>query len=418
VIEHPVGDEPPASDPTPLPPAAGGPARAPRPTAAAPGPAAPGPGVPGPAAPGSGVPGPTAPPPGAPADAGLTRAGRARRAARRGALAVGWLLAATLIALGGAGIATGVGGPPASTARPELTWTGDRAIEPGLAAAAGDLAALSDLVNGLGTTARAALASMVAADATTVQQDVDLGTSQLKAIRAATDALRARLIALPGVVHDAGDPLPPSTELALGAASRARFDAIFTALDTTASLPEDWVRFTTGSLAAQHLTSLLIDHDTSTAAAAKLGTSGRYREALARLDTSDSLMTQAGGLRDQLANTSDVTTLTEWISRNAAYDQALRNLYRSLLATGGKVDAKVRAAFTAEQAARDRLPPDTRGLVVILADVAQGGLNQAAIGIEFARGQLDDAVSALEAASPPPSPASLPATPSSAPASS
>jgi hypothetical protein len=39
-----------------------------------------------------------------------------------------------------------------------------------------------------------------------------------------------------------------------------------------------------------------------------------------------------------------------------------------------------------------RLPGDTRGLVVIMVDIAQGGLNQAVISIEEARGSLAGAL--------------------------
>ena len=53
---------------------------------------------------------------------------------------------------------------------------------------------------------------------------------------------------------------------------------------------------------------------------------------------------------------------------------------------------RVRDAFAAEQAARAQLPSDTRGLVVIMSDIARGGLNQAVIAIEEARGALSAAL--------------------------
>ena len=51
----------------------------------------------------------------------------------------------------------------------------------------------------------------------------------------------------------------------------------------------------------------------------------------------------------------------------------------------------VREAAARERAAKELLPPDARALVVILGDVARGGLNQAVIAIEEARGALLDA---------------------------
>jgi stage V sporulation protein SpoVS len=56
----------------------------------------------------------------------------------------------------------------------------------------------------------------------------------------------------------------------------------------------------------------------------------------------------------------------------------------------------VRRALSAVEAARASLPPDTRALVVILADVARGGLNQAVIAIEEARGRLAEAAGTVQ----------------------
>ena len=52
----------------------------------------------------------------------------------------------------------------------------------------------------------------------------------------------------------------------------------------------------------------------------------------------------------------------------------------------------VRAAMDKEAAAKARLPPDTRGLVLIMSEIGQGGMNAAAIEIEQARGDLDEAL--------------------------
>ena len=66
----------------------------------------------------------------------------------------------------------------------------------------------------------------------------------------------------------------------------------------------------------------------------------------------------------------------------------------------------MKAASKAEQQAREQLPPDTKALVVIMGEVARGGLNQAVITIEEARKRLSDASDALSA---PPSP--MPSSP-------
>lgn len=316
--------------------------------------------------------------------------------ARSALLAVGWLIAATLIALGAAGIATGIGGPPGSPARPELTWAGDRTIEPGLAAAKADLEAIRDDVAALSLSARTAIAALVATDRTLLQESIGEGTVTAEAVDTAVAELRASLLDLPAIVLDPNGDLSPRTALAIDAAAMRRFERLDRALRDTRVLAADWTRFSGASLAAERLTTLLIDHDAATAAAAASGRTGRYDEALEGLDTSDALIAEARLLRDRLSNTVDVVTLTEWIDRNAAYDAALRDLYDALSRSGGRVDDEVRAAFAAERDAKDRLPPDTRGLTIILAEIARGGMNEIAIAIEETRAALDDALADLE----------------------
>ena len=64
-------------------------------------------------------------------------------------------------------------------------------------------------------------------------------------------------------------------------------------------------------------------------------------------------------------------------------------------------------AAIAERKARDFLPSNTSGLVIILAEIGRGGLNQAVIGIEETRAKLQAAIDRLSpqaAASPEESP--------------
>jgi hypothetical protein len=143
------------------------------------------------------------------------------------------------------------------------------------------------------------------------------------------------------------------------------------------------------------LTRLLADHDAAAAEAARLGRRAAYGQALEQLGRAEASLVDASALRDALANTADVSVLDEWLARNRALDVALRDLYTALRASGGSVTDAVRTAAEAERTAQQRLPPDTRGLVVIMADIARGGLNQAVIGIEQARGRLDAAVAGL-----------------------
>jgi hypothetical protein len=59
------------------------------------------------------------------------------------------------------------------------------------------------------------------------------------------------------------------------------------------------------------------------------------------------------------------------------------------------VTRAIREALAAEQEARDQLPEDTRGMVIIMSEIGRGGLNQAVIAIEQARGELDGALESI-----------------------
>ena len=113
----------------------------------------------------------------------------------------------------------------------------------------------------------------------------------------------------------------------------------------------------------------------------------------------DKAIADAKTLRDRLKATVDVSTLDAWLDRSHAYDVALRALYDAV--RRGASTATIRGAMQKEQAAKDRLPPDTRSLVLIMADIGQGGINDAAIDIEQAKADLDEALApAIEEPAP------------------
>jgi hypothetical protein len=311
---------------------------------------------------------------------------------RRIALGIAWVLVAAVIALGAAGVVAAMTHPPGTTARPELTWAGDRAATPALDAATIELQALSNRVDTLASTARTSLTQVVGGDleglgATLARGDAEVTAATEQAVR-----LDAALDAIPGVVGD--------TPLGVSDAVVRRYDALAVTRDVTAGLQADWAAFTGRAINAAKLTGLLARHDAETAAAAKEGSAGHYKKALSLLDKPDATIAQTQTLRDDLASTTDVSTLSEWVDRNATYDAALRDLYRALLDSKGRVTSAVRKAFAFEQAARVQLPTDTRALVVIMGDLAQGGLNQAVISIEQARGALSAAIDAQQQLQP------------------
>jgi hypothetical protein len=299
-------------------------------------------------------------------------------------VAVAWLAVAVLVALGGAGIVAAMNHVPGTAARAELTWAGDAAAGPAIDDAARELQAVSDAVDELGSLARQALAAVVAGDTDLVNRSIAAGTLQLGAVQQATEGLEAAIAAVPGIGDDASLRLSPEMQ--------DRHAQLTTTPEITRGLEDDWRVFSGRALDATNLNDLLARHDQETAAAAQAGAVAKYQTAIDQLDVSDATIAETRAVRDRLAATTDVSTLTTWIDRNATYDVALRTLYQALQDSNGELDDTIRAAFKAEQAARDRLPVDTRPLVVIMADVAQGGLNQAVISIEETRGALSEAL--------------------------
>jgi len=307
--------------------------------------------------------------------------------ARRVRLAVARLLVLVVIALGGAGIVVQWSHPAGTPARAELTWGADRLIGPRLDTAQGDLESISRQVDRLAVLARGALGSLTADDQAPFTTAIDEGALIARSIEAASTRLQADLLALPG------GSVTDST--IYGADTLAWRSAMLNALDSTRGLGRSWASLTTGSKAASNLISLLTRHDQVVAGAAADGRAGDYEAALTTLAGAAAMLDEATAIRDQLANTSDVSTLDAWLSRNRRYGEALTTLYAALRVSGGIVNEAVRAAYREESAARAVLPPDTRSLVVIVADIGRGGLNQAVIAIEQARGRLNLALQAL-----------------------
>lgn len=308
-------------------------------------------------------------------------------AARRAVLAVAWVAIVAVLSLGAAGIVATMSHQPGSVARAELTYAGDAAIEPGLSAAEGELQDLSTQVAQLSDLARTALADLSSGDSDALDTTVAQGVELTSAIDDHSAEIRTSLESLPG--------LGPTAELELSPEVRRRQALALKALEATDGLSSAWSQLALSSAAASRITTLLTDHDKKTGDAAAAGRQEKYADALAMLDESDQMMADARAMRDTLSRTVDVGTLTTWLDLNTQYDAALRRLYEALIDSKGKVTDEVRAAFDGELAARHRLPADSKGLVIILAEIGRGGLNQAVITIEQARGELDSTLSEL-----------------------
>jgi hypothetical protein len=302
---------------------------------------------------------------------------------RRALVTVAWLAAAVAVALGAAGLVAAVDHLPGGAGRPELTWTADRAVAGDLDAAGAELTALADAVGVLGGHGRTALATLVGGDAPALGAALDAGTAQLDVLDAATARLADRLASIPLGAVDRDMRYSPDT--------LARYDAAVAALAAVDPLRPAWERLVAGAVPATDLTERLLAHDRIAATAIQSGGAGNYAQAIARIDNAAAELAAAQVIRDRLAATIDVGTLDEWLARNVAYDDALRGLWDALRLSKGRVTDAVRDAAARERAARELLPPDARALVVILGDVARGGLNQAVIAVEEARGRLLEA---------------------------
>ena len=292
-----------------------------------------------------------------------------------------WLAMIVLIASGAAGLVTGMDRLPGSDTRPEVAYAGDAEVAPMLDDAQVRLATIAAEVEALSAQARGALAALNGSRLATVDAAIADGDRLSAGITARAAAVRQELDRVPYVGT-------PRAGLMLSDVVIARHAALVEATSTTDGLDADWRMLTVGSITAAQMSALLAEHDRLVGEAAADGRKAKYREALKVLDQADERLAAARRLRDVLVRTVDVAVLDEWVGRNADYDVALRGLYKAISTARGRVTPAVRKAYTAEAAAKARLPPDSRGLVIIMAEIGRGGMNGTVIAIEDARGRL------------------------------
>ncbi len=309
-------------------------------------------------------------------------------------LAIAWLVAVIVIAFGAAGIVAGMDAPATTGSYPWQTARDDVPVNRQLDSIASQLDDVSAEMDALGVQARGALSALVANDPTSAATALQTGDALVEDIRGQSLAIGLALSDVPLIGT-------PEGEYRLGPAVRERHGRLVAALAETQGLDQAWARLAVGSASASRLSELLATHDETVLKAAAKGRDADYAGALAILDDADAVIDDSRALRNRLANTVDVTTLDEWLDRSEGYDVALRDLYEALRKSEGRVTAAVRTAMAKEQKARDRLPPDTRGLVVIMAEIGRGGMNGAVIAIEQARGELADLLAESEASPAP-----------------
>ncbi|MEO8272701.1 MAG: hypothetical protein ABI620_01375 [Chloroflexota bacterium] len=298
--------------------------------------------------------------------------------------ALAWAVLLALISISGAGLVAGAWHAPASPARAELTWAGDAAVNARLDLAAIELQRISDDVEELATQAKVALEEVASTDPSRLRSALERGNEIAAALDGATHDLRDALIGLPGD--------GPYAAIEFSNPTLVRRAAILAAVDSAASLATLWAQVTARAGDAAQLTALIASHDTTVLEAAAKGVKKEYGAAIPILDQALLIVADVKALRVRIIASAEPTVLDEWIERDAAYDLALKALYSALVKSKGQITLAVQSARRDEQAAFALLPPDRRTIIVIVAEVARGGLTQAVLALEEANARIDDAL--------------------------
>jgi len=296
-----------------------------------------------------------------------------------------WTVGFALLAASAAGLIGLSWHAPGSPARAELTYLGDHALAGRLDTATAQLELIAADVTKLTTEAKIALSEVASIDPTRLRDALARGGVLATAIDVAARDLRLSLAGLPGD--------EPGARIEYSNATLVRRAAILAAIDAATGLAAQWQGVTGRAVDAAELVSLIASHDATVIDAAANGRAEKYKVATTTLDEALLTIEDIQKLRVRLIASSEPTVLDEWIERNTAYDIALKKLYAALVKAHGDVlNLNVQAAYNEEKLARAQLPPDRRTIIVIVSEVARGGLTQAVLAIDEAHGRIDEAL--------------------------
>jgi hypothetical protein len=295
-----------------------------------------------------------------------------------------WAVVLVVLAASGAGLVGQAWHPPGSSARAELTYTGDAALDARLDAATQQLTLIAAEVDSLAAEAKIALEEVTSSDPTRLRDSLQRGGQAATTIEVATDVLREALDDLPGD--------EPAATISYSNDTLVRRSAVLTAVDAAAGVAAHWQQVAARSTEAANLTGLIAAHDETVLDAAAKGRRRNYAEAVTILDSALATVVSIRELRVRLIAGTENTVLDEWIERNGNYDVALRTVYRALDESGGAVTVEVQSARRDERIAFEQLPPDRRTIIVIVSEVTRGGLTQAVLAIDDAHGRIDAAL--------------------------
>jgi hypothetical protein len=310
-----------------------------------------------------------------------------------------WTALFAVLAAGGAGLVGQAWHPPGSPVRAELTYPGDAAVNARLDAATADLAEIADEVEVLADAAKTALAEVTSSDSERLRAAVERGDAAATTIESRTSELRRALADLPGS--------GPTATIEYSNATLVRRSTVLAAIDAASGLAAHWRQVAGRATATANLTAQIARHDQTVLAAAADGRERRYQRAVRILDEALLIVVDIQSRRAGLIAGSEGTVLDEWIIRSRNYDTALQDLYTALIACScpnGPWTVEVQLADRDEKLAREQLPPDRRTIIVIVSEVTAGGLTDAVIAIDDARGLIESALAEAEAREPGASP--------------
>ena len=254
---------------------------------------------------------------------------------------------------------------------------------------------IADEVEALADEAKTALAEVTNRDPTRLREAVERGGVSAATIEARAAEIRLALADLPGN--------GPTATVEYSNATLVRRSNVLAAIDAASGLAVYWRQVAARATETANLMTLIGRHDQTVLAAAADGRDSRWQRAIRTLDEALLVVADVQTVRARLIAGSDGTVLDEWIRRNGDYDAALRNLYRALrdcACPAGPFTAEVQFAYRDEGIAREQLPPDRRTIIVIVSEVTRGGLTEAVIAIDDARGRIDDALAESETPEP------------------
>ena len=289
-----------------------------------------------------------------------------------------------LIALGGAGLTVAADRQPTPDQRPAVMWAADQAAQPWIATLSTDLTAISTGATALSKAGRDTLGNLQGLAVDKTRSAMVDGDGALATISAAITSLQT----------DQAQANAHIERWRLGPETSAQMDAFDAAVDAVADLGPQWTRIKTRATLVSQLLDDLAQHDSQVFRATTAGRQTQWSDALNDLDVAASSMNEARGIRDELASDSTVDTLDDLLSRDGAYDTALRALYEYTGSGGAQSGAQFDALQGAVQTAQSALPSDNRALSVIVGEAAGTELSDALGALEHDRGTINAALDA------------------------